>query len=125
MLRRAKRRINRFLNRCGFAPLFVALLAGCSRCQPFPTPEPIPEPVPIPEPEPEPQPQPEPDVDPVPASCSTACENQRRLGCELGQATPEGHPCEQICENLATGPIVSIRWDVGCLSEATDCEACP
>jgi hypothetical protein len=125
MLRKLKDRINTIVRRCGFAPWFV-LLVGCSRCQPLPPPdvEPIPEPVPAPIPEPNPETEPEPAPVNTP-SCATACANQRRLGCELGLDTPEGHPCEEVCANLEAGPIASIRWDVECLSNAVGCDGCP
>jgi hypothetical protein len=53
--------------------------------------------------------------------CSTACENQRRLECELGEPTPRGASCEDVCENNQSSSIVSIRWDVEKLTKATVC----
>src|SRR5690606_2076799 len=121
MFRRFKSRINTILNRCGFAPLFTLLL-GCDGCQPVPAP---------------------PDANtqsaqsatqfsaqssatsttgaPV-ATCETACDNQRHLGCEIGQPTPEGASCVEVCGNLESGPIVSIRWDIECLTGAESCD---
>lgn len=121
-LRKLKARINRRLRLLGFAPLF---LSACSQCTPLPPPdvEPIPEPLPATASATVSATATSTTGSPVP-TCATACERQRALGCEIGSATPEGHPCEEVCENLEAGPIASIRWDLACLTEAGDCGEC-
>lgn len=121
--RKAKRWLNRRLQLAGFAPLF---LSACSQCTPLPPPdiEPIPEPLPVTASSTETASTASTTGSPV-ANCETACANQRALGCEIGQATPEGHDCVTVCQNLEDGPIASVRWDLACLSGASYCEACP
>ena len=76
------------------------------------------------EPNPPPPPPPVPTVDPVPMepTCSTACENQRELGCELGSPTAEGASCEEVCLNSEASPLVGMAWDVKTLTMAEDCK---
>lgn len=84
----------------------------------------VPEPVPpkplSPTPTIGPEPLPEPPA-PVEATCDTACENQRQLGCELGNPTPEGSTCEEVCRNAEQSGIPDLRWDVTSLTETTVC----
>lgn len=119
--RKTKRWLNRRFQLAGFAPLF---LSACSQCTPLPPPdiEPIQEPLPVTSSATS-SPGTSTTGAPV-ATCETACANQLALGCEIGQPTPEGHDCVAVCQNLEDGPIVSIRWDLACLSAATDCDEC-
>ena len=90
----------------------VALYA----CDPKPTP-PVPPSPPDPV-EPGPGPEPVPDR----SDCSTACENLRDLGCEVGQNTAEGSTCEDVCNNSFEAGITQLQWDVVKLSNASECE---
>jgi len=62
--------------------------------------------------------------EPIPehvTTCETACENQRDLGCELGEPTPEGTTCEEVCQNSEQSGIPGLAWDVDALTQATTC----
>lgn len=75
-------------------------------------------------PGPEPEP-PRPPIPPTPvedADCATACENQRHLGCELGEPTAEGSTCEEVCEVSFNAGVRGLEWDVEKLSRAIHCE---
>lgn len=85
----------------------LVAVAGCEKPEPKP-----PEPDPV-EPEPEP---------PKGASCATACENQRHLECEIGEPTPEGSTCEEVCEVSFNAGVPGLEWDVEQLTSATECE---
>lgn len=64
--------------------------------------------------------------EPVPvvtsATCSTACDRQRRLNCELGRSTPLGATCEEVCDASFETGIDQMRWDVVDLTNAKRCE---
>lgn len=79
---------------------FVAL-----SCEPVPTPVP-----------------PEPPVPQQKATCESACSRQRELGCELGEPTPEGSTCEEICRQSLTIPLPDMAWDVEKMTVASSCE---
>lgn len=57
---------------------------------------------------------------PAVPSCSTACENQRELGCILGEPTAEGSSCEDVCKNAEAIP--GLSWDVVDLTEIKTCK---
>lgn len=100
--------------------LLLTLAAHCEK-----KPEPVP-PTPVP-PTSTAEPVPTiPPVEPEPsaskASCSTACENQRKLGCVLGQPTAAGSPCEEVCANSVQSGLVGLGWDVEALTKTTQCE---
>lgn len=64
---------------------------------------------------------PQPPVTPVLPSCETACENQRKLGCELGEPTAEGASCEEVCQNSQQFPLPGMAWDVEKLTNEEGC----
>lgn len=99
------------------ATLLVAAFASACACTFTPLPAPEPEP-------PTPAPT-DGGMDPMrPETCRTACDNQRVLECELGETTPEGSTCEDVCKNIEDQGIESIRWKLPCLTNATNCEEC-
>ena len=70
---------------------------------------------------PPPTPTPEPVV--VTYSCNDACENQRRLGCELGKPNPkDGTTCEETCRVVDDLGIAAVAWDKEKLTTAERCE---
>lgn len=99
----------------------IVLLMGCEVPEPAP---PVP-PGPLAPPKPEPTtPEPVQTVEPptpVIPSCSTACNVQRRLGCILGENTSEGATCEVVCANSFESGVPQLYWDVGGLTNATEC----
>lgn len=64
---------------------------------------------------------PQPPVTPDFPSCETACENQRKLGCEPGKPTAEGAMCEEVCFNSQQFPFPGMGWDVEVLTSAKEC----
>lgn len=56
------------------------------------------------------------------ASCSTACENMRLLGCEVGKPSPKGASCETVCDNVHVNNA-GAGFPVGCLTRARSCKA--
>lgn len=100
--------------------LFVLAALACGE---IPTPEPPLPPLPPPPP-PAPEVDAGPDPEPVEATCASACARQAQLGCELGRPTPEGHECVEVCANVESGPIVSVRWNLECLATAVECGTC-
>lgn len=56
------------------------------------------------------------------AGCEAACERMRDLRCELGETTPAGFSCEEVCDN--TREISESLWDTECLAAAPTCDAC-
>lgn len=81
-----------------------------------------PGPSPIPPIGPEPVPSSDPSPTPRMWTCDSACDNQRKLGCELGKPTAEGSSCEEVCQNSQESPLVGLHWDVETLSNETHCE---
>lgn len=71
---------------------------------------------------------PAPPVPPLPptgASCSTACDRGRALGCEWARATPNGVECEAVCESFEASGTLS--YGIECVTNATgktNAEAC-
>ena len=55
------------------------------------------------------------------ATCETACDRLRQLGCPAGQPTPKGVPCETVCRNIVESGV--IDWDVQCVARALTCGA--
>lgn len=101
--------------------VFWVPLSACEKQQPEPVPpKPLPTigPEPVPEPPEPPEPSEPSDVEPT---CATACEKQRELGCVLGDPTPEGTSCEEVCQNSEQSGILDLAWDVEGLTEATTC----
>ena len=76
--------------------LFVVLAA----CSPKPSPEPNP-----------------PDPEPPTATCSLACERLRALGCDEGADTPDGAPCEDVCQYAGMAGV----YDLACVAELDAC----
>lgn len=69
-----------------------------------------------------PKPVPVPPVPPIDgATCDTACDRLRELGCEAAQPTPAGESCEAVCENVQASGIV--KFDLDCRSTAPSCDA--
>ncbi len=72
-------------------------------------------------------PPPTPDADAAAyPSCATVCNHLRALRCPAGNATQEGHSCEDVCQNIQVSGV--IKWDLGCRSTVPTCEAiddCP
>ena len=64
-----------------------------------------------------------PDPPPTPngATCATACDRLRQLGCPEAKPTPEGGTCEAVCENVQSSGI--IAWDLTCRTNAPSCAA--
>lgn len=89
--------------------MLVLVAVGCTT---LPEPEP-PDPPDPPKPEPE---------EPADASCATACENQRFLECEVGDPTPEGSTCEEVCEGSFNAGVPGLEWNVDALTRARDCK---
>jgi hypothetical protein len=54
---------------------------------------------------------------PAPSSvtCSDACKNLSRLGCEEAQPTASGASCEEVCQNA--------ELPVACIAQASSCDA--
>lgn len=102
----------------------LCVLSSCEKKQPEPVPpKPIPSPTIGPESDPSDPPAPVPSpLEPVPEpTCATACEKQRALGCELGEPTPEGSTCEEVCQNSKESGILELVWDVEMLTQADSC----
>lgn len=93
------------------APFLLLMGKACGPSIPPDPPEP-----PIPEPTADPEPLP-----PSEYSCATACENQRHLGCELGQPTVEGSTCEEVCGVSSSAGVRGLEWDVEGLTQAKEC----
>lgn len=73
---------------------------------------------PLPPDNPDPKPDPS-----ITYGCSSACERQRELGCEVSTPTAKGALCAAVCLNTMEGPP-AVHWDVACMSEATNCGQC-
>lgn len=87
--------------------LLALFLAGCTRCQPLPNPDP--EPIPPPA-----------AVDGgAPITVEGVCERLRSLGCEEGEPTPAGAPCEKW---LASTLEAGLDLHLECLAVVTSCE---
>ena len=57
--------------------------------------------------------------EPIPAeSCAAVCNAGQALGCSWGRPTPNGTPCEEVCE-LAQK---SLGWPLACMARARSCE---
>lgn len=54
----------------------------------------------------------------MPATCETACEHLRKMGCPEGQPTPSGYTCEHICR------VSGEQWDKNCAINAEVCGSC-
>lgn len=54
--------------------------------------------------------------------CAAVCNRGRALGCHWAAPTPQGYPCEAVCEN-ANDPAGPIHWDMACRVSAADCDA--
>ncbi len=75
---------------------------------------------------PKPPPTEEPDASRPTGTCASACENMRRLGCELGKPTPNGASCESVCDRVQR-ENGGAGFNVHCLARASACagaEAC-
>lgn len=62
----------------------------------------------------------------TPDDCKAMCENLRRLHCPAGDNTPQGEPCEAVCENTEASGYVSEN--PVCQAHVKTCEAadaCP
>jgi len=71
-----------------------------------------------------PQPPVEPDPPPynpdAAAACDTVCEHWRSLGCEEGDDSPGGEPCDAVCTRVQTSGI--IEWNLPCRSAIESCD---
>ena len=52
------------------------------------------------------------------ATCGTACEHWRELGCPEGSGSPRA-TCEEVCDNIQRSGI--LAWDLDCRSRITSC----
>lgn len=55
-------------------------------------------------------------------TCAGACARMRDLGCPLGNKTPRGATCEEVCKNVQENNA-GAGFDVRCLSTARSCAA--
>lgn len=83
--------------------LFCMILASCGPLPPL-----------------DPPPTPDPPSPVENADCGAVCERAAELGCEWAKPTPEGTPCEEVCQNIQQSGIV--QWDLGCRAGARSCE---
>lgn len=85
------------------AMLVLITLAGCPRREPVP-------------------PTPTPVVDAgSSATCSDWCVHAATLGCSASKPTPNGAPCERVCQNVQDSVV--IRWNLTCRATAATCKA--
>ncbi len=69
---------------------------------------------------PGPPPQP-PKPEPVEgATCASACDRFRELGCPEGEDTAGGGTCEEVCQNVQDSGI--IEWDLECRTGVDACD---
>jgi hypothetical protein len=73
-----------------------------------------------PPPPPNPPPAPTNDGGVALPGCPAACENMRRLGCDIGKPTARGASCEDVCANAQAN---GIDFRTSCLASAASCEA--
>lgn len=66
-------------------------------------------------------PHPAPPPAPGDPTCPAACSHLRELGCEAGQPTQAGEPCEAWCEELEAMPGPGL--ELGCIATAPSCSA--
>lgn len=52
-------------------------------------------------------------------NCVAACKHLRDLKCQEGYPTPEGNPCEMVCENVQFSGIVLL--DLQCIVASENC----
>jgi hypothetical protein len=88
--------------------LLTALLVGTSACPPGPGPVP-------------PAPPQDAGLDASAATCGSACDRWRELGCEQAEDTADGATCEDVCDNIQSSGI--IEWDLACRASVADCAA--
>lgn len=62
---------------------------------------------------------PPPEPDPSADTCATVCEHYRSLGCEEGEPTPAGAPCEEFCAQLLDS---DITVPAECIVESASCD---
>lgn len=52
-------------------------------------------------------------------SCPKACTRARELKCKIGNPTPNGRSCEDVCRKFT--PPAEAGWRPECMAAATDC----
>jgi len=61
------------------------------------------------------------DLDTRGPSCSSACDHQVQLGCDVGRPTPSGASCQEVCANATSS---GYDWPLQCLDSALECDVC-
>ena len=67
-----------------------------------------------------------PDAPVVVAGCAEACMHMRALGCSLGNTTPHGATCEDVCGNIVGSGLAT--WNLACIAAVKACsdvDTCP
>ncbi len=54
-------------------------------------------------------------------SCAEACAHARELECAIGDPTPAGATCEEVCLNVETAGLEDVRWPIGCVLASSTC----
>jgi len=66
----------------------------------------------------------DPDDPPPPAPvCDRACDHYRSMECEEGEPTPEGRPCEEVCNNLMDSEVPGMQEYYECVLTKDTCPA--
>lgn len=80
---------------------FVAIVLASCTFNPLPPPKPVP-------------------IDPTgEATCSTACDRAREIGCSWASPTPEGASCETVCNDVMH--TAGVHFNLSCRTGAADC----
>jgi len=59
-------------------------------------------------------------------TCGDACAHLRALKCKMGNPTPRGATCEEVCDNVQGSGLAS--WNLGCIAAVKQCadvDSCP
>ena len=60
---------------------------------------------------------PPPPTPPAPtADCADVCDHWRALGCSPAEPSPDGQPCEVLCD------VMGDTWDLGCVATVEACD---
>lgn len=61
---------------------------------------------------------PPPPTPPAPsADCGDVCDHWRELGCQQADPSPDGQPCEVLCD------VMGYTWDKACMAAVATCAA--
>jgi hypothetical protein len=58
---------------------------------------------------------------PHPPTCSDACDHARELHCSIGDPTPAGATCEDVCASVEAMNLHEARWPIACVLNADTC----